>query len=1698
MMKIKIMLCLLFSLIIVLNANSVNNFMADNIECVKNEEATELQFSIPDYQIEEIEAEGNSYQRIITTGGGEYALPGYPEVPCFSTLVAVPDQGRIGFEIISVQQTIEEEIRLYPRQNLQSESQPPDRSFVINEDVYGSYSIYPESAAMTGEPVIMRDYRLVRVTFNPFQYDALSRNLIINQQITVRIFAEDQPGINEITKVKKPSRAFDKLYSKTVVNYESVKRTEEFQKPCILYIYYNNNTVEDYLQYLVDWRQQKGFEVHTASLSQAGNSANNIQNYIQDAYDDWENPPEYVCLVGDANGSFTIPCFWIDTGETDNDFVMLEGNDILPDAAIGRIPFDTTTQLASIISKIINYEKEPYMGNTNWFNRALMVGDPSTSGTSCIDTKLYVDDMMAITAPNIDPINVFSGNYSSSININLNQGCVYFNYRGHGDFSGWSVNAINNLTNGSMLPVVVFLTCATGSYASYGDCMSERFLKVGSTTNPMGAVAAISTATSLTHTTYNNCIDQGIWTGLFVDENWDMGMGLMRGKLNMYINFPTNPANAQHQFISWNNLMGDPAMEIWSDVPEQLSVVCPEQLNPGMSQIEVQILSGGYPVENALVTLLDEEENSISVYSEASGSAWISLEDLTAGELMLTVSKHNFVPWQSELELADDIEYFSADFQVIDNVTGNGDGLASPGEEIELQLSLTSYFSENISDLTLTAQSSTPGIEFTNNSLDISEIEANGTYTTDPNISLILPDNITGIDDLIIDFTLAGSGEIWTFRYSDTVFAPSLLLEDYELSISGHFDPGEETDLIVYLLNAGQQLASNVNLELASNNPKLVVSDISGYCGQIPSASIGNNFADPFHIIAQSDIIPGTQIELTLHITTPELDHPSVTFLITVGEAGIGDPLGPDGGGYYCYDQSDIGYIDCPEYNWIEIDPVYGGQGTVLNLYDNGNTGDTEVVDIPISFKFYGIDYDEISICSNGWISPGDTGIRDFMNWSIPGPGGPSPMIAPFWDDLITSTGNVCYYHDQVNHTFIVEWSRLRIDYSYSEVTFQAIIYDSDHYPSTGGNSNLLFQYEEFNNDDQGSYGGYYVLHGQFATIGIEDHTSTHGLEYTYNNVYPVQADQLQDGSAIFFTSEPIPYEEAYLVLYGDNVIDSGGDGQIDYGENAEILISLNNIGQGAAENVSAIAALEDDYVILTQDSITYPDIPGGEFLYPETGFEIEVSNDCPDGHLIDLEITVYYNGISFTGNRTYTINAPDLEPGYTFIMNDDNNNQMIDPGESFDLGIVINNTGGAAVFSPIFSAYPMDPALSLGQPSNQLSEIPGSNQSYLIFPASVDNSVEEGDNLEFLLNVDGDFDFNTGFDYAVTVGVSLEDFESGDFSRFPWETGGDADFTISTTSHNGNYAAVSGDIGDNQITWLEVDIITSQPGEIAYWMYVSTESYWDVVSFYIDEIIQDDWSGQTGWMFLEYDLPVGQYTLKWEYEKDIGVEGGSDCFWLDDIQFPAASGNAPEVLLIDTAEFSFELADNATDSAQLGLWNISSFLGQFELRIEPYETSWLSLTPDEGFVTPNETVYVEINCEPQGLESGDYSASIYVSDNFGNESTLPVYLSYTSTPNSDTDIPEVTSFNGNYPNPFNPETTFAFQLAQTQFVNLDIYNIKGQKVKSLASEEFAPGYYTITWNGKDDNNRKLASGIYFSSFRSPQISKYSKLLLLK
>ncbi|MDY0325059.1 MAG: choice-of-anchor J domain-containing protein [Candidatus Cloacimonadaceae bacterium] len=91
-----------------------------------------------------------------------------------------------------------------------------------------------------------------------------------------------------------------------------------------------------------------------------------------------------------------------------------------------------------------------------------------------------------------------------------------------------------------------------------------------------------------------------------------------------------------------------------------------------------------------------------------------------------------------------------------------------------------------------------------------------------------------------------------------------------------------------------------------------------------------------------------------------------------------------------------------------------------------------------------------------------------------------------------------------------------------------------------------------------------------------------------------------------------------------------------------------------------------------------------------------------------------------------------------------------------------------------------------------------------------------------------------------------------------------------------------------------------------------------------------------------------------------------------------------------------------------------------------------------------------------------------------------------------------VTELKGNYPNPFNPETTISFSTKEAGPVALEIYNVKGQLVKKLVNEDKAAGNHTVVWNGTDLNNRPVSTGVYFYKMNAGKYSSTRKMIMMK
>ncbi len=147
---------------------------------------------------------------------------------------------------------------------------------------------------------------------------------------------------------------------------------------------------------------------------------------------------------------------------------------------------------------------------------------------------------------------------------------------------------------------------------------------------------------------------------------------------------------------------------------------------------------------------------------------------------------------------------------------------------------------------------------------------------------------------------------------------------------------------------------------------------------------------------------------------------------------------------------------------------------------------------------------------------------------------------------------------------------------------------------------------------------------------------------------------------------------------------------------------------------------------------------------------------------------------------------------------------------------------------------------------------------------------------------------------------------------------------------------------------------------------------------------------------------------------------------------------------------------------------------------------------------TTTTTFYVDMNV-PNGVYEY-YVTALYSGDHQSEASNI-IVVEITGA--GGITLPTKTEFKGIYPNPFNPLTTLSFSLKETGHVCIEIFNIKGQKIKTLENRTIEAGNHSISWNGKDQVGDNVPSGIYFTKFDndSPEGGRYTsikKVILLK
>jgi hypothetical protein len=1073
---------------------------------------------------------------------GEASEEGMPDVPVMTSLIAIPDLAGVELEVEYSGYDIFDNINLAPVQPPTLESGEEIVPFTINNEAYNRDEFYPSELASAGEPVIMRDVRLVQLVMNPVQYNPARHQLRVYRDLNVRVnYTYGGEVVNPKT-VHRPfiSDGFYPIYKALISNFDEVFSTATIQRGG--YVIITKPTFVDSLKALVSWKHRKGYIVRvvpTTEIYSTGNPTSaQIKTYIQDAYNTWDPQPEYVMIVGDKDNLTTtgVADYPYGSYSSDHPYSRLEGTDYLPDLAVVRLSIDNPAELSKALVKIMNYETQPLMSDPGYWLRGLSVAG-NVSATTPRITVLWVRQLLLESGfTRVDTSFRWSSSTPDALLAGyFNQGVSIISYRGWAFASGWSspqfqVSDLNALQDNNKLGVMASIVCGTGNFGSSTDpCFGEAWIRMGNSVNQLsGGPAFFGSTDGSTHTRWNNPILVGYNWSIFREGNPHFGLAAIRGKLQQYATFPGNntPGGTIEQYFHTYNMLGDPELEVRTKIPILINVTHPATLPLGVNHIEITVVdTASHPIRDAYVVLTKgygiTEEVFETAKTDANGTVVMSFRAQSADTMFVTISGHDLYPYQGHVviaqsEIAVGPDSLAIDDDLVGYSQGNADGMVNSAETVELSVILKNFGNAG------TAQGVSATLEPITWELVTVYRPTNTFGDMAPgargfsSMPFVIGVNAGALDgDLIrLKLTVTAGSETWISEIELAVAGPKFNVSSVAFpGGNGRLDPGDSVEMVITLANIGQVDANEVNGSIWTFDGYMTLVSPAGVFGNIPAGGTGSNASFPMTVKLDSAAFDGRSINMMLDVTAGNGIQTVVPFAVAVGLIGTTDPTGPDAFGYYMYDNTDFGSGQAPTYQWAEIAPSPGTRLSFRNT-DDAST----IIELPFDFVYYGHHQRRIIVSINGFAAF-DTFQFDmagnywynFFNWPIPDPGNGSGQISPFWDDL-SYTGNNGVYtlHDTVNHFFVIEWDSLTQRNTNSMERFQMIVYDPAYHPTITGDCEIVYQYAMINNNDSGE--GY-------ASVGFESLDEHMGIQYTYHNAYPPSAATLANNRAIKITT---------------------------------------------------------------------------------------------------------------------------------------------------------------------------------------------------------------------------------------------------------------------------------------------------------------------------------------------------------------------------------------------------------------------------------------------------------------------------------------------------------------------------------------------------------------------------------------------------
>ena len=902
-----------------------------------------VNFSIQSFEITNKQVNGKTMQEISLPDVFLPGTEGAPNLPAVSRFIALPEGATAKLNILSFRKEVVENVDIAPAPRIPWDTEEGPLDYKKDNEIYSKDAFYPEKPFQLSQQTEIRGVDAVILGITPFQYNPVTKQLIVYRDVKVNISFENGNGHFGDDRLR--SKWWDPILKDAFLNESSIPEidynTLSFSKDetgCeYLIITPNGAEFQQWADSIKEFRTKQGILTKVVTLNEiGGNNVNTIENYLNNAYNTWDIPPAACLIMADygtnADNRIIAP-IWDNYCVSDNIWGDVNNNN-LPDIVMARMTAQNAEQLETIVTKVIDYERNPPTSQyfydhpitalgfqtERWFQicsetvagfwenelgkesvriNKTYQGNPltdpwSTASNTGVVLNVFGPNGLGYIPSSPGQVNC-SWNGSANMVVDaINAGSFMLQHRDHGSETGWGEPSfhssdISSLTN-TDLTFVWSVNCLTGKYNLSGECFAEKFHRYkynGENSGCNGIVAASEVSYSFVNDTYVWGAYDNMWPDFLPQYGTNPEY---RGVLPAFANaagkiflwqssWPANPDNKEVT-VNLFHLHGGAFMTVYSEMPQDLTVIHNDVLLGGIDYFTVTADSA------ALI--------GISRNGELIGSAVatgepvdVAITPLTPGEqILVTITKQNYYRYEQTVDVVSpDIPYVVHKSHQINDEAGNADGKMDYGETILLSLEMVNIGMVQADNVSVTLSTNSEFIEFTDSTELYGNIAANSQVNmTDAfgfNVLSTIPDN----QNIVFDITATDGTDVWASNLVIKSHAPvldfiSFSVSDVDGNNNGRIDPGETGEITVTVGNSGSSSAMNVLGDLISNSEYVEVGTPAQSFGDLA----GNDTEQKvFTITADENTPDGHQAIFDFEISADQNINGYGNFYIVIG-----------------------------------------------------------------------------------------------------------------------------------------------------------------------------------------------------------------------------------------------------------------------------------------------------------------------------------------------------------------------------------------------------------------------------------------------------------------------------------------------------------------------------------------------------------------------------------------------------------------------------------------------------------------------------------------------------------------------------------------------------------------------------------------------------------------------------------------------